>query len=153
MVVGAAIGKELRRPWLALPAAFASHFVLDRIPHLDWHGLFGISGKGPTTPEAVFGVVDFLAGIALVTWAVGRRPVRALMLLCAFLALLMDLLNHVPPFRGWIMSCPWTAPVVAFHGACEWNVSPAWWPIGFGTQAVLLGLCLWVIRRSPDKVL
>ena len=149
MVVGASIGKELRRPWLARPAAFASHFVLDRIPHLDWHGLFGIAGKGPTTPEVVFGVVDFLAGIALVARAVGRRPVRALMLLCAFLALLMDLLNHVPPFRGWIMSCPWTAPVVAFHGACEWNVSPAWWPIGFGTQVAVIAFGLLVIRRKP----
>lgn len=35
LVVGAAIGARVRRPALALPAAFASHFVLDTVPHFD----------------------------------------------------------------------------------------------------------------------
>ena len=35
LVVGAAIGARIRRPALALPAAVASHFVLDTVPHFD----------------------------------------------------------------------------------------------------------------------
>jgi len=32
-LTGALIGLSIGNPWLALPAAFASHFVLDAVPH------------------------------------------------------------------------------------------------------------------------
>ena len=48
MVAGAAIGRLLRRPWLAYPAAFVSHFLLDIVPHIDSHALFGADHGGLT---------------------------------------------------------------------------------------------------------
>ncbi|MFZ1248879.1 MAG: hypothetical protein WAQ24_00995 [Candidatus Saccharimonadales bacterium] len=38
-LTGALIGLSIANPWLAVPIAFASHFVLDAIPH------FGFKGK------------------------------------------------------------------------------------------------------------
>jgi hypothetical protein len=38
---GAALGKWFRSPWIAVPLALAIHFVLDMLPHIDSHGLFG----------------------------------------------------------------------------------------------------------------
>ncbi len=66
ILVGAAIGKVLRRPWLAWPATFVSHFLLDFTPHLDSHGLFGVKHSGPTTPEAALGILDFAFGAWLI---------------------------------------------------------------------------------------
>jgi hypothetical protein len=37
-LTGALIGLSLGSPWLALPAAFASHFVLDAVPHFGFKG-------------------------------------------------------------------------------------------------------------------
>jgi hypothetical protein len=34
-LTGAIIGLSVHQPWLALPAAFLSHYVLDAIPHFD----------------------------------------------------------------------------------------------------------------------
>ena len=46
ILAGAAIGKVLRRPWLAWPVAFVSHFLLDFTPHLDSHAVYGVEQGG-----------------------------------------------------------------------------------------------------------
>lgn len=40
-LTGAVIGLAIGQPLLAIPLAFASHFVMDSIPHFD----FGVSGR------------------------------------------------------------------------------------------------------------
>ncbi len=37
VVVGAAIASKIPNPWIALPLAFASHFILDKVPHWNPH--------------------------------------------------------------------------------------------------------------------
>src|SRR3954451_15359325 len=95
LVTGAAIGRGLKRPSLAWPAAFASHFLLDHVPHLDAHALFGVAYGGPTRPEVTMAAADALLGIWLTVWAVGRQPGRRVMLWGAFFAMLIDLLQNV----------------------------------------------------------
>lgn len=34
LLVGAAIGAQFNNPYIVVPAAVASHFVLDSVPHL-----------------------------------------------------------------------------------------------------------------------
>lgn len=34
-IIGAAIGAQIHRPWLVVPLAIGSHFLLDSIPHWD----------------------------------------------------------------------------------------------------------------------
>jgi len=51
LVAGAAIGKLFRRPWLAYPLAFGSHFLLDFVPRRltdetgQGRGLLGFTGE------------------------------------------------------------------------------------------------------------
>ena len=128
MVTGAAIGKVTRRLWIALPVAFLSHFVLDFIPHLDSHAMFGVKGGGPTRGEATMAALDALIGIALVIWAVDRQPGRRTMLLAAFLGIVIDLVDNVPPWSHWFRAWPVTSWLSVFHHAHQHNVTPAQWP-------------------------
>ena len=144
MLAGAAIGKLLRRPNLAWPVAFASHFVLDIVPHLDSHRLFGHPTGGLTRAEVAMAAVDTLVGIALVCWVAWGQSDRRLLLFAAFFGLLPDFLDNIPWFGMWYRTWPVTAWFFHFHHAVQHNVRPSQWPLGFGTQAVVSALALWV---------
>ena len=79
---GAVIGAAVRSPWLAFPLGFASHFVLDTLPHWgrwDSHerfmqvavadGLTGLAAMGAATaaarPDQRVSVLAGMAGAAL----------------------------------------------------------------------------------------
>ena len=151
-IAGAAIGKGLRRPWLALPAALASHFLLDWTPHLDTHALFGAATGGPTRAESLGALADTIVATALVLWAIRRQRLRRLMLASAFCAVAIDLIDNVPPWSAWFRAWPGTAWISAFHHGTQHNVTPAQWPLGFGVQILVVGVALWVILRPDRKV-
>jgi len=151
MVAGAAIGRVLRRPWLAWLAAFASHFVLDVIPHLDAHSLFGVKQGGPTPLEAAAGITDFLVGVILVAWLTSGRPDRRVMQGAALFGILIDLAEYVPPLGPWLRTWSGAASLIGFHHGIQHNLAPAQWAIGLGTQAALLlvALSVCLAPRSP----
>jgi len=155
LLVGAAIGKAVRRPWLALPAAVASHFLLDCVPHLDTHGLFGIKGGPVTRAETAGAAVDTVVGAALVIWLTRRQSRRALLLWCAFAGAAVDLFYNVPPWGRWFSAWPGTAWLGALHDRSSHAVGPDQWPLGFGTQAAVVALALLVLRgrrgHLPDE--
>jgi hypothetical protein len=155
MMTGAAIGKIARRPQIALPAAFASHFVLDAIPHLDQHALFGVAGGRVTVGEAWATVVDVFLGVTLVLWAVGRQPGRRTMLWAAFMAIVIDLVDNVPPFSHWFRGWAGTLWLSRFHHGIQIHMTRSQWVIGFGTQIVVFAAALWVVRcwkRSAARI-
>ncbi|MEX0621520.1 MAG: hypothetical protein WD187_00800 [Candidatus Woykebacteria bacterium] len=85
LLVGAAIAHSIPEPTIALPVAFASHFVLDATPH--WDG----SPEAPFSKKVIGGVVvDYIFGIALVFLISQGDPRQAIIILGAFLATLPD---------------------------------------------------------------
>lgn len=148
IITGAAVAKQLRRPWLALPAAFISHFLLDFIPHLDSHALFGTNAGRPTRPEATMAVLDFIFGAALVAVLIIRQRNRRLLAAGAFLGIVIDLVDNVPPWNSWFRAWAGTSWISAFHHAFQHNVAPSAWPIGFGTQVVIVAIGMWVLVRG-----
>jgi hypothetical protein len=148
ILAGAAIGKVTRRPLLAYPAAFASHFVLDYTPHLDSHALYGVPVGGPTVPEAAIGIADFIIGAMLVIWLTRGRPDRRVILGGAFFGIVIDLISLAPGLGPWLRTWPGTAWLDAFHHGIQHNVTAAQWPLGFGTQVALIALALWVLLGS-----
>jgi hypothetical protein len=150
MMVGAAIGSVLRRPWAAYPAAFASHFLLDTVPHIDSHTLFGAAHGGPTPLEASAGVTDFLVGSLAVGLLAMKQPARRVMLGSALFAILIDLVEYVPPLGPWFQSWAGAAWLVTFHHRIQHNLTPAHWPLGAGTQSAALALALAIcLTRRP----
>jgi len=151
ILAGAAIGRGLRHPWLAWPAAFGSHFLLDFIPHLDDHALFGVSGGGVTPAEAASGILNFTLGWFLVGWLVRSQSDRRLVLGGAFFAIVIDVIDHVPRLSQWFATWVGTAWLTDFHHGFQHNLTPAQWPLGIGTQLALAGLALWVLLRAGQR--
>ena len=146
MLAGAALGRILRRPWLAYPAAFASHLVLDIVPHLDTHGMFGRLGGPPTRMEAAVGVSDFVVGALLVGLLAARQRSRRVVLTAALLAVIIDLVEYVPPVGPWFRQWPAAAGWVHFHHAIQHNLTVAQWPLGMATQAAVMAMAMAVLR-------
>jgi len=145
MFTGAAVATVSRRPWLGWPAAFASHFLLDYIPHVDSHALFGAPGGGPTVPEAATAVADFVAAVAVILWLVHRRADRRLALGGALFGIIIDLAELAPVVGPWLEGFPGTAWLHQFHHGFQHNLTRAQWPLGVATQAVTIGLTAWVV--------
>ncbi len=148
IVVGAAIGTALHRPWLAWPAAYASHFLLDRLPHLDPHALVGVPNGRPTRREVAWGAVDTLVGTALGLWLAWGRPEYRVMVGAAFFAVLPDLMCF--PWLDWRRV--WS-PVVwlrGLHQLAHCAIRPGDRLVGFGTGVAALLASVGVIHfMSP----
>lgn len=148
IIGGGAVGKIARRPWIAFPLALGLHFVLDAVPHIDTHGLFG-SPNGLTRPEVIWAAVDSLLGIALVILLVGRRPGWKVMYGAALFGILPDF-AHVPPVSGWFDNTPSMHWFGSFHHWVQHNVPPSHWLLGLSTQIVFLAIAIRIIR-APSK--
>jgi len=93
-LTGAVIGLVVGNPWVALPAALASHFVCDAIPH------FGM-GKDFIRSKAFrnFLIFDAILCVTLVLFLAMTQPAHwILAAVCAFLAASPDLL-WIPLYR------------------------------------------------------
>ncbi|MFO8080160.1 MAG: hypothetical protein R6V07_07620 [Armatimonadota bacterium] len=138
LLTGAAIGRSLnRRPWLALPAAFASHFLLDATPHLDSNDIYG-SANGWTVPEVGIGVADFILGCILVVLLTRARPWRPMAVWGAFFAMVIDLAYTIPPWGPLLTQWSGTAWLDRFHHGIQPDVAPENLLLGFGTQAAVM---------------
>jgi hypothetical protein len=135
---------------LAWPTAFLSHFLLDYVPHLDSHALFGRPG-GLTFPETIMGLIDGLVGIGLVLWIVRGQPARRVMLGAATFAILIDVLDNALPWGAWFRVWSGTAWLSAFHHGFQHNLTPAQWPLGVVTQGAVVALALWICLRGRRR--
>ena len=151
MMTGAVIGKTLRRPWLAWPVAFASHFLLDITPHLDSHNLYGLDHGGPTVPEAAIGIADFVLGAAFVAWLVWRQPNRRVILGAALFAIIIDVIENVPPLGPWFKSWPGTSWLSEFHHAFQLNVEPHQYALDVATQVAVIAIALWLLLPRTSR--
>jgi len=151
IITGAAIGKATGKARLALPLAFLAHFVLDYIPHLDAHGLFGRAGAGVTPMEAIGASADAALGLTLVLWATCRQPLRRAMLWAALFGILLDLLDNVPPFTGLFRGWSGSLWLSTFHHAHQHNVPVSSWPLGFATQLVVVLIGIWYLRHGAVR--
>jgi len=151
ILAGAVIGKVLRRPWLAWPVAFVSHFLLDFIPHLDSHAIYGVEQGGPTAPEAALGILNFTFGAVLIVWLVRRQPDRRVVLGGALFGILIDLIENIPLLGASFRTWPGTAWLSVFHHSFHHNVTPAQWPLGIATQLVVVAIALWFCLPRKHK--
>lgn len=65
--IGIVLALKLKNPWIALPTAFFSHFLLDIIPHWDVFTMCNVSEahENITKEDKLKAVVDFLIGLTL----------------------------------------------------------------------------------------
>jgi len=116
VLVGAAIATKVGSPWLSLPLSFASHFILEKVPHWNPHLNTEKKKFGKVTPES-FKVVLADSTLALVSGsyiAFQQLPDTTsvvIVLAACFLSVLPDLIeapyfflniNHNKYIHAWI---------------------------------------------------
>lgn len=89
-LVAGAIAAKIGNPALALPLSFASHFILDSIPHWD----FGTNWRKRTKfATGAFAIVDTVVGLSL-AWIIFAPKVQPLLLAgCLLLSVIPDWLE------------------------------------------------------------
>jgi hypothetical protein len=149
VLAGAAIGRLARRPLIACPTALASHLALDATPHADASTFFTAPGGGFDLAGLPFVLADVVVGIALLLWLTRGSRDRTLLLTCAGLAALTDLVHYAPLVGEWFEHCPLTGWWASLHGELQNNTGRAGAGLGFATQAALVAGCLAVLTRVP----
>src|SRR3990167_701899 len=86
LLVGAAIGSQFQNPYLVVPAAVASHFVLDSVPHL----MGVIEVHDLDKKDVAFVAGDAVLGISLVYIFSLLSPNPAMIYLGAFSSMVPD---------------------------------------------------------------
>ena len=95
-VVGAAIASKIPNPFIAIPLAFASHFILDMTPHWNPHLNTEIEKYGRVTKKSTrIVVVDVILALVLGFWIAYQFPSdrTATILAGAFAGVLPDLVE------------------------------------------------------------
>src|SRR5436190_1192178 len=137
-LTGAVIGVTVSSPWVALPAAFESHFVLDAIPHHDF-----AKRKFTTSSFKITLVIDTLLCGLLVASLILWHPQSWLQAcICAFLAASPDFMwipRYVRAQHGIVRKQ--RNNVLRFHSAIQWFEKP----IGWVVEAIWLPLMVWLL--------
>lgn len=147
ILLGAALGTRLRRPWVALPVAYASHFLLDWIPHLDAAAL-GPRAGGPEWLVLSLGAADFLLAWALVAFMVWRYRLPALAWYAAGAAILPDVLQWLPGIKGLFGTGGPFLALGVFHHTFHHSLFLSGWILGLSTQAAIIVASLHAIARQ-----
>ena len=146
VMVGAAIATKVGNPYLAIPLAFLSHFVLDRIPHWNPHFYtesqkFGKPQKQSVTIAVIDEIIALGAGLYIAYQFLPDYKMVATIIACCFFAVLSDQIKY--PFfflkaKGGLLQ-KWTD----WERSIQVEVSPFW---GILTQILTIitaGYWIW----------
>ena len=92
-LIGASIASQIPNPFIAIPLAFLSHFLIDKIPHWD-----AMTNKKNKTQKQIYTetLIDICLGFTLVIvifWGIFKVSDPILILISAFAAALPDYLE------------------------------------------------------------
>ena len=145
-LTGGVIAYEIGNPALSLPLAFASHFVVDLLPHWNPHlakekKRFGFISKKTTFLVVVDSLIGLTLGLFLAFKAL--PDIRRMFLVVAgcFLAILPDLIEA--PFYFLNQKGKFIKKLVNFQGKIQYNAP--FWP-GMLFQVLYVSALLYLIR-------
>ncbi len=143
--VGAVIASKIPNPLIAIPLAFASHFILETVPHWNPHlntetEKFGKPTKKSTIITIVDSTVALVSG-SLIAWQALPNTNQAILILaCCLASVLPDLLEA--PYFFLKIRTAWVKKWIKFQKSLQNDTSFYW---GFLTQtATILAAVLWL---------
>jgi hypothetical protein len=118
-LTGAIIATVVKKPWLAIPLAFLSHFVCDALPH------FGIVMSFGSPNMYTWLLIDGLAAVTFAIFLV-KKGVNSPVLLavCGFAAMSPDLAWLYYGLNGQLNNIATLDPVSHFHAVIQWFQHP-----------------------------
>lgn len=132
ILTGAAVARLLRKPRWAWPAAAASYFVLDALPHVNPEQYFNHPAKG------LIALVDAMVGLALVTVLIRGQPDRLVTAGGALACVLVGIVTNVGHLLLWFSTLP-AHPLLFGRNHI----------LGVAMQLLMLGMSVAVLYRRP----
>ena len=136
--LGIAIATAIPNPLISLPLAFASHFILDMVPHWNPHINTEMKKFGKLTNSTLFIIGIDLAVAFILTCYVGKLNVN--IYLASFLAILPDIAEGPYFLFGW--RDKHLDKILGFQKSIQVNANLFW---GLLTQILVLFGSLYII--------
>jgi len=138
VAVGAAIAAQIPDPMIALPLAFASHFVLDRVPHWNPHLNTEIRKYGKITKKSrdlIIGdvILALVLGFFIASQAQFTPSHGLVILLASFAAVLPDVMEG--PYFFFNYKTNFIKKWINFQKSIQMDTSPI---PGLTTQAITI---------------
>jgi hypothetical protein len=148
VVLGVAIATKIGNPWLAIPLAFASHFVLDKVPHWNPHTYTEtVKNGGPSrstiTIAVVDGLVSLATGLGFAYSALPNRGLALTIIACCLASVLPDVSKY-PFFLFKNVRHGIYKKWVDYERSMQVQVNSIFW--GLSSQALLILACFWWLR-------
>jgi len=144
-LLGAAIAVKLGNPLLSIPIAFASHFVLEKVPHWNPHLYYETDKYGkPTKNSTIIVVIDSSLALILGSAIAFRQPNMLMVVnvfLSSFAAVLPDLIE-APYFFLNVRNNEHIKRWIKFQKSIQVDAPPFW---GLLTQVITIAaVFLWL---------
>ena len=145
VVVGAAIATFIPNPLIALPLAFGSHFVLEKVPHWNPHlnteiKKYGKVTKSSTIIVAVDVVLSLILGITIASRVLPDTNHFMVILMACLMSVLPDLIEGPYFFLG--IKQPFITKWIKFQKSIQNDASIM---PGLLTQLITILIALWWI--------
>jgi hypothetical protein len=143
--IGAAIAVAIPNPFVAIPLAFASHFVMEMIPHWNPHLnsetlKFGSPTKRSTVITSIDSTVALVSGSFIAYKFLPNIHQAILILACCFFAVLPDVMEG--PYFFLHAKTEWIKKWIAFQKSLQCDTTAFW---GILTQLIVIGtVILWL---------
>lgn len=144
VALGVAIATNFPNPWIAIPLAFASHFVLDHVPHWNPHIFtetqkIGKPSKKSTAIVCVDVALALLLGSFFAYRALPNNSLAILILACSLTAVLSDLIKY--PYYYLKFRSRWMVKWVKFERSMQVDTKTMFW--GVVTQLTVIAASIW----------
>jgi hypothetical protein len=136
--IGAAIATAIPNPFIAVPLAFASHFVLEMVPHWNPHlnsetKKFGQPTRRSTFITTVDATIALVSGSFIAYQAFPDMSLVVTILACCFAAVLPDVMEG--PYFFLHMKNAFIEKWISFQKSLQNDTGPV---LGMLTQAVAI---------------
>ena len=143
--VGAAIATQIPNPFIAIPLVFASHFVLETVPHWNPHlntetKKFGKPTRESTLITSADSLIALISGSFIAWRALPNTGTSILILACCLTSVLPDLIEG--PYFFLKMRSEWAKKWILFQKSFQNDTTPFW---GILTQLLtIFAAILWI---------
>jgi len=145
VAVAAAIASKIPNPFIAIPLSFASHFILDKVPHWNPHIITETKQFGrPTNKSTAIIIVDATTALVLgstIAWyALPNVNHATTIMLACFASILPDLIEF--PYFYFNKRDAFYTKWSSFQKSLQVDTTPLW---GLLTQVFTIFAALWWI--------
>lgn len=148
ILVGAAIGSQVDNIPAVIGLSFASHFVLDFLPHIDQGTELSEGGLKPSFKYFLAGIDVFASFIILVLILMARPGLNQVsVIIGALSALLMDVIFNVPFWESWMKKTKPFSYVDWFHSKIHEPFKSYQYSVGIVLQILIIAFSIWLLLK------